>query len=244
MAKSKGNRPNAKGRNRTSRFLRLDYSIFISPAYRALSTTARALLLEIISLYNGENNGALYLSVRDAAKRLGLADVGAASRAFDELEAMGFIVCTVEGYFSVKTANKSRARCWRLTFASGPGRKGPTMEFQKREPAPQTQARKRMERGLRAVKTYRKQSDAGKLPVLDTSTHDPFSDCFSSAAVLNSRTLSEENGGFRPKCIVQDSHTHIATTIGSGANVSSCGCWKPDGGMEIESPGKDSKHEP
>ncbi|MFN9112320.1 MAG: hypothetical protein ACK5XN_19815, partial [Bacteroidota bacterium] len=122
--------------------------------------------------------------------------------------------------------------------ASGPGRKGPTMEFQEREPAAQTQARKRMERGLRALKAYRKQRDAGKLPVLDSRTNDPFSDCFSSAAVLNSRTLSEENGGLSPKCIVQDFHTHIATTIGRGANVSSCGWWKPDGGMEIESPGK------
>ncbi|CAN1555001.1 hypothetical protein MCEREM21A_02354 [Sphingomonadaceae bacterium] len=238
MAKGKGNRPNATGRNRTSRFLRLDHSIFISSAYRALSSTARALLFEIISLYNGQNNGALYLSVRDAAARLGLADLGAASRAFDELEAMGFIVCTVEGYFSVKTANQSRARRWRLTFEAGPGRKGPTMEFQKREPCAQTQARKRMERGLRALKTYRRQRDAGKLPVLDSRTNDPFSGCFSSAAVSESRTLNDESCSFPTKCIVSEFDTYTATTMGRDIKVSRYGCSKSDGGSEIETPGK------
>jgi hypothetical protein len=238
MSRGRGNSPNAKGRSRTSRFLRLDYSLFISPAYRSLTPTARALLYEIISLHNGENNGALYLSVRDAAARLGLADLGAASRAFDELEAMGFIACTVEGYFSVKTSNQSRARCWRLTFESSLGRKGPTMEFQKREPAAQTQARKRMERGLRALKTYRKQRDAGKLAVLDTRTNDPFSNYFSLSAVSDSKTLTDDNGCFSPKCSVQDSRTHIATTRGGCSNGSLYGCWNSDSGSEIEALGK------
>lgn len=41
-----------------------------SPAYRSLSLGARALLIELKSLYNGSNNGDLFLSVREAARRL------------------------------------------------------------------------------------------------------------------------------------------------------------------------------
>jgi DNA-binding transcriptional regulator YhcF (GntR family) len=100
-------------RNRTSRFVRLDYRLLHTPAYRALSCTARAWLVEVAMLHNGTNNGALYLSVRDAAARLGLSDLQAASKAFAELEAMGFVVCTADAHFHVKAAEHSRARCWR-----------------------------------------------------------------------------------------------------------------------------------
>ena len=65
------NRVNATGRNNTSRFVRLDYRILNSNAYRSLSPNARSLLVELVMLYNGENNGSLYLSVRDAARAAG-----------------------------------------------------------------------------------------------------------------------------------------------------------------------------
>jgi hypothetical protein len=41
-----------------------------SAAYRSLSVRARCLLIELKALYNGANNGELFLSVRDAAARL------------------------------------------------------------------------------------------------------------------------------------------------------------------------------
>lgn len=69
--KRKKNRPNATGRNPTSRFVGLRHSLLSSNAYRSLSCAARALLVELVMLHNGENNGSLYLSVRDAAARLG-----------------------------------------------------------------------------------------------------------------------------------------------------------------------------
>src|SRR5689334_1265733 len=87
----KTKKPNSTGRNSTSRFARLDHRMLASNAYRALSPNARSLLVELVMLYNGENNGSLFLSVRDAAHRIGLADASAASRAFDELMALGFI---------------------------------------------------------------------------------------------------------------------------------------------------------
>ncbi len=65
-----------------------------------------------------------------------------------------------------------RARCWRLTWLPGPGRKQPMWDMLEREPAPQTKARKRMERGLRVLKAYRKDRDLDRLPVLDCDTFD------------------------------------------------------------------------
>lgn len=163
-------RPNATGRNDTSRFVRLDYRLLGSNAYRSLSPNARSLLTEFVMLYNGENNGSLYMSVQDAAHRLGVADHHAASRAFDELQSRGFIVMTQAAHFSVKASETSRARTWRLTWLQGPGRKLADWTFIDREPEPQTPERKRMERGLRALKAYRKARDLNKLPEVVSTT--------------------------------------------------------------------------
>ena len=43
-----------------------------SVAFRWLSVAARALLLELKALYTGSNNGSLFLSVREGARRLGI----------------------------------------------------------------------------------------------------------------------------------------------------------------------------
>lgn len=218
------NRPNAKGRNPTSRFVRLDHRLLNSNAYRALSTNARALLVDLIMLDNGENNGSLYLSVRDSAGRLGLADYSAAGKALDELEALGFITCTADAHFHVKAAEKSRARCWRLTFEAGPGRKGPSHDYMEREPAPGTKSRKRMERGLRVLKTYRKARDSGKLPVLESQTIDPFYPILPAEPVQESRTLNALNSGNLPNTSVRDSSTHTAAPWVKGF----AGWWQPD----------------
>jgi len=158
-------RPNKKGRNPTTRFVRLDHFLLNSAAFCALSTTARALLIELTMLENGSNNGSLYLSVRDATARLGLSDNTATQKAFNELQDMGLIEMTEAAHFHVKASEKSRARCWRLTWVPGPGRRGPTCEFKDREPPSQTKRRKSMERALRARKTYRKRRESGRFPV-------------------------------------------------------------------------------
>lgn len=221
------NKPNATGRNDTSRFARLDHRILSSNAYRSLSPNDRSLLVELIMLYNGENNGSLYLSVRNGAHRMGVADLTAASRSFDNLEALGFIELTQESRFT-PASEISRARCWRLTWLSGPGRKAPSWTFLEREPEPQTQARKRMERGQSALKAYRRARDSGKLPVLDSDTINPFWPDLSPGAVADSRTPNDENGSFLPIHSVPDSPTYIATTMGSGAPTCPIGWWQPD----------------
>ncbi len=229
MAKRRSkNRPNQTGRSNTSRFARLDYRLLNSNAYRALSPNARALLVEVVMLYNGENNGSLWLSVRDAAHRMGVADVTAASNAFAELQDMGFIAMTQDAYFRVKASDTCRARCWRLTWEAGPGCKGPSAEFVEREPAPKTKARKRMERGLRALKAYRLALSQNKMPVLDSNTLAPFGLVEAPLSVLESDTATTENRAFSGNGSVLDSATHIATTMGSAANRVAIGWWQHD----------------
>ena len=222
------NRPNATGRNNTSRFARLDHRILICNAYRSLNPNARSLLVELVMIYNGDNNGSLYLSVRDAAHRMGVADLTAASRAFDDLVALGFIELTQESHFSIKAADKSRARSWRLTWLAGPGRKAPSWEFLKREPEPKSQAHKRMERGLRALKAFRKARDQGRLPVLDSDTFSPFRSELPAAPVLDSNMPNAGIGSFPPMPCARDFATHIATPGDEGKTSRFIGWWQPD----------------
>ncbi|MBY0393891.1 MAG: hypothetical protein K2Q27_11570 [Novosphingobium sp.] len=154
MARRRRNNLDNKGRNRTTRFARLDHRMLNSNAYRALTPNARSLLVELIMLHNGENNGSLYLSVRDAAHRLGVADTAAATNAFAELINLGFIEMTKDSYFAVKANESSRARCWRLTWEVGPGKKVPDWRFLERQPDPDSLAYLRMERGLKVLKAH------------------------------------------------------------------------------------------
>lgn len=222
------NRVNATGRSKTSRFARLDHTLLKSNAYRSLPPNARSLLVELTMLDNGTNNGSLYLSVRDGAHRMGVADLSSASRAFDDLIAMGFIEMTQDAHFRVKAAEASRARCWRLTWLAGPGRKGPTMDFLEREPAAKTLARKRMERGQKALKAFRQARDSGRLPVLDCDMPPPVRGEMPAAAVSDSDTSNCRNSSFPPFSRVRDSDAHIAVPMGKGATEYPLGWWQPD----------------
>lgn len=62
---------NGRSANPQGRFAKLGHDLIRSPAYRSLNPNARALLVEIISLHNGKNNGMLWLSEDDAAKMMG-----------------------------------------------------------------------------------------------------------------------------------------------------------------------------
>lgn len=70
------------------------------PAYRSLSTEARALLVEMRALFDGRENR-MYMSVREAMRRL---DVGRckAERAFDELIDRGWVRIIERGSFNRK----------------------------------------------------------------------------------------------------------------------------------------------
>jgi hypothetical protein len=93
----------ANGRNAHDRFVKLDFSLLVTDAYRSLSPGARALLVEFGRLYNGENNGELYMSQRKAAEMVGVANHATAGRYLKELEEKGFIRTRVKGSFDNKT---------------------------------------------------------------------------------------------------------------------------------------------
>lgn len=123
------NKPIATGRNDFERYVWLTYRLLNSIAYRSLSANARALLIELHMINHKANNGSIYLSLRDAATRMGVFDVHTAANAFDELEAAGFITKTSDAHFSNKAAEKSRARTWLLNHLPGPGRRSADFDF-------------------------------------------------------------------------------------------------------------------
>lgn len=216
-------KPNRKGRNDSPRdaFTRLPHVVQSSGAYAALNPNGRVLLLEILSMHNGENNGSLWLSVRDAAHRMGLASVDSARAAFDDLISAGFLRMTKDAHFAVKASDTSRARCWRVTFLHAPGT-GVTDEWRRFEPTDKGQAR-RMERGLAVRNAYYKAKAQEKLPVLDSGTIKAAARRIEGVAVPESGTAKPDNDAKQPKSVVPDSCTYIAMTMGIG---SAALCWR------------------
>lgn len=88
-----------------------DY-VLNSPGYRSLSVTARAALVEVVSLYHGNNNGRLQASTRWLGERLNCSK-STAARALVELEDGGLIETVRFGVFN--RHNRTAAE-YRLTF--------------------------------------------------------------------------------------------------------------------------------
>lgn len=206
-------RTNKKGRNAgpVGRFARLPHEILMSPAYCSLNPNARALLVELMAMENGQNNGSLWLSIRDAGARIGLSNKESVSRAFDDLDRAGMIRMTKDAHFSVKASETSRARCWRLTFLHAPGA-GRTDDWRQYQPADKAAAR-RMEMGLAAHNAYRKALAQEKIPVLDSWTIKASMTVPEGPAVHDLRTANPDNDGKEPNSVVHDLRTHTAVTI-------------------------------
>src|SRR5262245_18748803 len=81
-------------------------------AWRSLSFGARCLYIELKKLYNGSNNGKLYLSAREAAERMPTNRMSA-NRWFHELEDRGFIMPAQKSSFDWKSgAGEGVATTW------------------------------------------------------------------------------------------------------------------------------------
>lgn len=221
MAKGK---PNRKGRNDgpVGRFARLPHEVMLSAAYRSLTPNARALLVEMMAMENGQNNGSLWLSIRDAAARIGLVNKESVGKAFDELTAAGLIALTKEAHFSVKAAETSRARCWRLTFLHWVGVGGRTDEWRQFVPANKSAAR-RANMGLAADAAYRKALAQEKLPVLNLRTTRDARANIEAAAVHDLRTAKPDLDAKLPKSVGHDLRTHTAVTMGGRGETI---CWR------------------
>lgn len=168
--KKRSNKPNQTGRNdKPSRFVMLDHRLLESPAYAMLDVVARCLLVELIALFDGKNNGSIYLSTKDATARLGRSDERAIIAAFELLQAVGLIEQTKGAHFAIKTGDTSRARCWRLLWLVWP-------ECPNRNKRPaslgylQFQASgKAADRRLRALAKYRKAKTIGKFSAVEST---------------------------------------------------------------------------
>lgn len=131
----RGRKADASGRTiGTGKHVRLYRWLLDTPAWRTLPCPARALLIELYGLYDGGNNGALFLSVRDAAERLAASKTTAA-RSFDQLCERGFIRPHVRGAFTRKLRHATQ---WVLT-EYGHGGQLPTKEFVRWRPASEKQ---------------------------------------------------------------------------------------------------------
>jgi hypothetical protein len=102
-------RHNAKGRSTSERYVRLPHWMLNSPAWRSLSPIARCVLIELLSIYNGSNNGFIAMSARTAAERVGCVK-DTAARAFRELQDKGFIEVSIVGAFHRKTPHATEYR--------------------------------------------------------------------------------------------------------------------------------------
>jgi len=108
-------RHNKTGRSKRalSPFIAMERYMLESHAWQSLSLPARCALIEMLSIYNGRNNGCIGQSARMLAESLHISRA-TANRALRELTDKGFIEAVKAGGFSMKSG--PRATEWRLTM--------------------------------------------------------------------------------------------------------------------------------
>ena len=94
----------------TERYVRLTHRMMQTHAWQSLDGNARAIYVELATLYRGSNNGSIGLSARQAARAIRVSK-NTAARAMILLQDRGFIVATTKGRFD----RQRHATRWRLT---------------------------------------------------------------------------------------------------------------------------------
>lgn len=120
MTQRKNNSRGKGHRNTQEHFTKMLRSTMETRAWRALSPVAQALYPWLKLEWKGpryNNNGKIRLSVRQAAKCLGVS-INTAGKGFHELQAKGFIVMTAFGYLGVEGMAKSST--YELTELASP----------------------------------------------------------------------------------------------------------------------------
>ena len=153
---------NGRSINPQGRFARLGHNVLRSQAYMCLTPNARALLVQVIALYSGKNNGMLWMSEDDAAKVMGVGCRKVARKAFTELCDAGLIAMTKDAYWNITTGS-GRARCWRLTWEyDNANRRSASNEWTRFEPA-DIAAKTRADRGQGALAKLRKDQSQNEM---------------------------------------------------------------------------------
>lgn len=105
----------SRGHNKTgrskgnSRFAAIPHEVLDSPGYSSTRPAARAVLIELVKLHNGSNNGRLALSVRRIQERCNMSK-DTAAKALQELEDAGLIEMVTKGSFRQKNRHASEYR--------------------------------------------------------------------------------------------------------------------------------------
>ncbi|WP_125182808.1 hypothetical protein [Minwuia thermotolerans] len=94
-------------------------------AWQHLSLNGRCMLIELMRLHNGRNNGDIVLGIREAASRLGCSP-NHAHKLLRELEDKGFLRRTKAGRFGL---GDREASAWRLTMFGTLADRRPSAEY-------------------------------------------------------------------------------------------------------------------
>ena len=89
-----------------------------SDAWFACRPAARLIWIAVLERFNGANNGAISLSVREAAEYAGCSP-NTAGRMFNELIDAGLLICSQTSSFN---SGKRLARLWELTHLPKEGK--------------------------------------------------------------------------------------------------------------------------
>ncbi len=114
--------------------VRLHRWLMQSAAWIHLSLAGRCALIELYALYNGENNGYVFLSVRELGRRLGCAP-NTALKALTDLCEKKFIRPAQKGHFDLKTRHATSWVLAEFDYANQPC----TRDFMRWQAPPKTQ---------------------------------------------------------------------------------------------------------
>lgn len=204
-----------KGRSKGTAHVRLDHSVFYSAAYRSLAPIERAMLWEVIGLFKGNNNGALWLGIRDAAMLVGAKDKGTASKALKGLIDRGLIAITSHGHFKPKAGLASSYRLTWLTAGSAPSN-----EWRQWKATPGSPDAER----LNVVAQCKLRSGFSALSVRKNQTEVAKSDLIRCTTVRENRTVEAENLVISRSANVRKNHTHLIYHGGRGETASIKAC--------------------
>jgi DNA-binding transcriptional MocR family regulator len=113
-------------RGGAGRHVQLPEWLQASEAWQSLKPSPRALYVELKRRYNGGNNGAIFMSHRDAATALNVSR-NTVGPWFRELEDKGFIRLTQAPHLG--PSGIGQASMWALTELPTKGSKSPTKDF-------------------------------------------------------------------------------------------------------------------
>ena len=123
-------RVNHQGRSEPLvKYVAIHHWVSRSEAWKHLRPHERTLFVELYGFFNGRNNGEIFLSCREAAKRCNMSK-DRANQAFHRLRELGFIKYTSEDLGPLSERN---AQCWILTEFPYNGREA-TKDFLRWQP--------------------------------------------------------------------------------------------------------------